>query len=270
MRWNPTPLDEEVESPLAMQHLAASSLGPTTAVWKTESIRRFAANPDAVIESTQERRTYPGAKRVPLPSARSWRMASLWSVLRRRRTVRRFASRPVDLGVLGRLLSAAAGVTGEVPVPGTNGLIQRLRAWPSAGGLYPIELNVALLDGLQVGAYHYDPVDACLEALVEGPLRERLAPAVFAAEGEMAAPVLLVLSAVFERTMRKYGERGYRFVWLDAGHLAQNLLLAATALGLAACPIGGFQEAGVALAMGLDARETVVYLIAVGHPEKRS
>lgn len=265
MRWNPTPLDDVETWPLSMTHLDASKLGPNTGAWRTDPIRRFLDDADAMIESTQARRTYPGAKRIPLPAGRSWRMASLWSVLRRRRTVRRFARRPLDLGLLGRLLGSAAGVTGELPVPGTLDLVQRLRAWPSAGAIYPIELYASILDGPYAGAHHYDPVDSCLETLVDGPIREVLAPSVMTAEEELSAPVVLVLSAVFERTMRKYGERGYRFVWLDAGHLAQNLILAATALGLACCTIGGFHEAGVAQAMRLDSRETVIYLIAVGH-----
>ncbi len=115
------------------------------------------------------------------------------------------------------------------------------------------------------GSYHYDPVDSRLEVLVEGPLRDRISPAILTAAGEGEAPLLLVLAGVPERTLRKYGERGYRFLWLDAGHLAQNLLLAAEALGLGACPIGGFCEDAVARAAGIDPRETVLYVLAVGH-----
>jgi SagB-type dehydrogenase family enzyme len=216
--------------PLAMAHLLNSKLSPSTASWKTASIAEFTSNDDAVMESTQARRVYPSARRIALPRAKPWSGPSIWSCLRRRRTVRAFSKKPVGRKALATLLREAAGVTGEMELPGAR-LVQKLRAWPSAGGLYPVELYPLVLDE---GAYHFDPVEAALEVLVEGPVRERVAPHVF---GELG-PLLVVLTGVPERTMVKYGERGYRLLLLDVGHLSQNLLLAAEGLGLAACPIG--------------------------------
>src|SRR5262245_22738784 len=123
--------------PLSLLHLENSRLTPATGAWKTQSIAAFAANDDAVLASTQARRVYPGAPRIPLPRRAPWRGPSLWSVLRRRRSARSFPKQDVSIRTLGRILTAAAGVTGELPIPGAT-VTQRLRAWPSAGALYPI------------------------------------------------------------------------------------------------------------------------------------
>lgn len=247
--------------PLSMSHLINTKLTPSTAAWRTAPIAEFASNADLVIESTQARRVYPGARRLPVPRSRAWTGPSIWSVLRRRRTVRSFSRRPIPRKLWMRIASEAAGVTGALPVPGTADLRQRLRAWPSAGALYPIELYAVPLDE---GVYHFDPVDSVLEVVAERPVRSDAAPHVLTIADEMSAPLLFVLTGAPERTLRKYGERGYRYLWLDAGHLAQNLLLAAAAVGLGACPIGGFLEDELARALGIDARETILYLIAMG------
>jgi SagB-type dehydrogenase family enzyme len=249
--------------PLAMSHLVNSKLSPATAAWKTAPVAEFLANADAVIESTQARRTYPDARKIPLAAGRGAFGPSIWDVFRKRRTARAFAKREISPKALARLHVGAAGVTEEMPVPGTAGLVQRLRAWPSAGALYPIELYPVLLDG---AACHFDPVASFLEVIDEGPMRARIAPHVLSIAGELDAPLLIVLTGMAERTLTKYGERGYRFLWLDAGHVAQNLVLAATALGLAACPIGGFHDDEIARELGIDRRESVLSLLAIGHP----
>lgn len=245
--------------PLAMSHLENSKLAPSTAGWKTQSIDDFASDPDAVLEATQARRVYPGAPRERLPRPRAW--GGIWTILKRRRTAREFSSKPVPKKTLAALLHGAAGVTGEIPVPGST-VVQCLRAWPSAGALYPIELYAVDASG----AYHFDPVDAVLEQTAAGPMLERLRPSVLTLAREFDAPLAIVLTGVPERVMKKYGERGYRFLWLDAGHLAQNLILAATALGLGVCPIGGFYEDAVRAALSIDPRETPLYLLAMGYP----
>lgn len=247
--------------PLAMSHLVNSKLSPSTAAWKTRCVAEFLADGDRVVESTQARRTYPGTRRIPLDPGRGSWGPDFSRVLASRRSARSFSRRAIEPRTLARLLVGAAGVTGEMPVPGAAGIVQRLRAWPSAGALYPIELYPVLLDG---PACHFDPLEPCLEVLDEGPMRERVAPHVLSYAGELDAPLLLVLTGVPGRVLTKYGERGYRFLWLDAGHLAQNLVLAATALGLAACPIGGFHDDELACALPIDRRESVLYLIAIG------
>lgn len=252
--------------PLSIAHLENTRLAPATAGWRTQSIMEFAANDDAVLESTQARRTYPSARRISVPRGKPWRGPSAWSVLRGRRTARSFSSRRVPMNTIAQVLTAAAGVTGEIAIPGAT-ITQSMRAWPSAGALYPIELYVAALDE---ASYHFDPVDSCLEVLVDAPVRDRVAPHVMTIAEEMSAPLLFVLTAMPERTLRKYGERGYRYLWLDAGHLAQNILLACTAAGVACCPIGGFHEREIGEVLNIDSRETALYLIAAGYQAGRT
>lgn len=251
--------------PLSMAHFENTKLSPNTAVWRTESIAEFMADRDAMFESTQARREYPGAPRVAVRRRKPLLGAPLWKLLRKRRTARAFSRRPLPWSVLERLLDGAAGVTEEIEVPESAGLVQRLRAWPSAGALYPIETYAVLFEGARTGAYHYDPVASCLERLREGVSREEVGPHVVTIGAELEAPALLVLTAMPERTLAKYGERGYRYLWLDLGHLAQNLFLAAGALGLGACPIGGFYEERLRETLGIDRRETPVYLMAIGY-----
>jgi len=151
---------------------------------------------------------------------------------------------------------------------GGQDLTQPVRAAPSGGALYPIETYVAAfeVDGLPPGLYHAHYQDQCLEEVMPGNLKATLAEHLVAGQQQLDAPCWLVLSARWEMPLRKYGERGLRVVLLDAGHLAQNYLLCATALGLAACPIAGFHDDGLTRAMQLDpAAEPVVYAITLGY-----
>ncbi|HFB83733.1 MAG TPA: SagB/ThcOx family dehydrogenase, partial [Thermodesulfatator sp.] len=81
------------------------------------------------------------------------------------------------------------------------------------------------------------------------------------------APVVFIWSAIARRTMSKYGSRGIRYIFMDVAHICQNLLLAAQALGLGACPVGAFFDDEVNQLLGLDGlEETVVYMAPVGIP----
>ena len=111
---------------------------------------------------------------------------------------------------------------------------QRLRAHPSGGALYPIETYLVALavEGLAAGVYHYHAPDNCLEPVSLGARPDQFGPLVLTATARLDAAALVVLSARWEQPIAKYGERSYRVMLLDAGHVAQNLLLVATALGL--------------------------------------
>ena len=178
---------------------------------------------------------------------------SLETALSQRRSVRAFKTRPLTEAELGQLLWAAQGITG-----GSGG-----RTAPSAGALYPLEVYVATADGL----FHYD-VDLHALAVVS---RTDLRLALYEAAGRQTAvgraPAVFVIAAVYERTAVKYGaDRGSRYVHLEAGHAAQNLLLQAVALGLGAVPIGAFDDAGVQAALGSAEDGEPLYLIPVGQP----
>ena len=190
---------------------------------------------------------------------------SLSSLLKSRRSVRRFSDVPMPLGSVGALLSMSAGVT-NVDATGLNA-----RAWPSAGGLFPIDLFVCVrsVESVGRGLHAYDPFSHTLHHVAGEQAWDALVGASVGGEHILPdASLVLIFSVAFWRNSRKYGDRGYRYCLLDAGHLAQNFLLASEALGLGACPIGSFCEKTIDALTGADGvSQSACYLIAVGNPE---
>ncbi len=190
---------------------------------------------------------------TPLPPPGLRGAVSLEEALTRRRSVRDFDDAPLTDQELGQLLWAAQGITDE----------RGHRTAPSAGALYPLEVYVVTAEGV----FHYQPDGHFLLAVSQYDAREALYSAGLRQEAIRCAPATIVIAAVYERTAKKYGtERSPRYVHLEAGHAAQNLLLEAVALGLGAVPIGAFDDRGVQDAVGLDRDEEPLYLIPVGHP----
>jgi len=217
---------------------------------------------EAFGDPRAETKAYPTRPAIELPRhRRSLFAARLDVTLKGRRSERgHFRDAPIPAKALGSLLELSLGPTGE-----------GVRSWPSAGARYPLEAYVVALACEEVpsGLYHYDPFRHSLGHLGECPPKEVLSRLVFAGgpggdRWERAAAAL-VFTAVFERTQAKYGERGYRFVLLEAGHAAQNVLLVACALGLGAVSLGGFCEDGLGDVLGLDRSvESPVYVILLG------
>jgi len=191
---------------------------------------------------------------VPLPSPRLGGPLSLEEALARRRSVRDFSDRPLSVAEVGQLLWAAQGITDPAG----------RRTAPSAGALYPLELYAVTPEGI----LHYDPVGHAVTTLRAGDRRAELASAAWDQDAVAGAAVTFVIAAVHARTEAKYGpQRGARYVLLEAGHAAQNILLEAVALDLGAVPIGAFADDRVAAVLGLPADRAPLYLVAVGHPE---
>ncbi len=187
-----------------------------------------------------------------LPAARAGGV-TLDAAIQRRRSLRELGGPPLTEAELGQLLWAAQGVTGP----------DGLRAAPSAGATYPLELYVATATGL----HHYDPAPHRLVTLATGDLRRALYEAALYQEMVVEAPAVFVFTGFLQRTAGQYGAaRAARYVWLEAGHAAQNLLLEAVALGLGAVPIAAFHDAEVRAALRCAAGEEPLYLVAVGHP----
>lgn len=190
---------------------------------------------------------------LSLPAPRTSGPLSLEQALARRRSVREFSDEPLTREQISQLLWAAQGVTDA----------RGLRTAPSAGALYPLEVYVVTAQG----THHYSPSDHALKLIVAGDRRPELWRAALRQEAVREAPAVFVIAAVYERTERKYGsERTPRYVHLEAGHAAQNLLLQAVALDLGAVPIGAFDDAAVQAALALPADQRPLYLIPVGHP----
>ncbi len=200
-----------------------------------------------------------GAGRSPLPVLRVDRLPHpgnapavyLDAALTARRSHRAFTDRSLTDLEVSRLLWAAQGVTAA-----WGG-----RTAPSAGALYPLELYL-----LTAGSYrHYLPDGHRLELLAERDLRAAVSAAALHQPAVGEAALTIVITAVFARTTRRYGDRGRRYVDMEAGHAAQNALLEAVALGLAAVPIGAFDDRLLAQALRLPSDRAPLYLVAIGH-----
>ena len=184
-----------------------------------------------------------------------------------RRSAREFAPDPVSLDELAGILHAAYGRTHQLLGDAPPGIGPQFRATPSGGGLYPLEVFTLAwrVRGLEPGLYHFDPLRRVLEIVRVGDLTAELASATIYPDPATTCAAFLVVTAVFWRTRFKYGLRGYRFALLEAGHVVQNALLAATALGLASVPLAGFFDARMDALLGLDGvEESTLYAVALG------
>jgi SagB-type dehydrogenase family enzyme len=212
-------------------------------------------------------RTFPGAERLPLTGCDLEVPAPLGETLERRASERVFAGRSMPREFLGKLLFGAYGIRGAKPV---NGGTVWDRPAPSAGGLYPLEFYAVTqqVEDLPNGVFHFDPLARELEVISHRAVSSELASLTIGQEMLADANAVLVIAADFARTMWKYGQRGYRYVWLDAGHAAQNVYLLATALGLAVVSVGGFYDQAVGELIGLPDEERAIYLVCAGLPER--
>jgi SagB-type dehydrogenase family enzyme len=260
---------EPMAFPLSRLYHQESKLSNHKLQQFVEQIVEFGGNAVSTQHATVSFKQYPTREQIDLPrSSRRLGGHRLRDVLRQRRTRRgEFTSRQVNLKQWGTLFEMSCGLTGKIAHPEYPDIIQDLRAWPSAGALYPIELYIASLvtDEIERAWYHYQVQTHRLAKIGPCPSEEQLAQLVYADGLWSNASGLLVLTGNFNRTQQKYGERGYRFLFLDAGHLAQNLLLACEDLGLAAIPLGAFDDDMLAKSLELDTtREAPLYAILVG------
>ncbi|MBN1490209.1 MAG: SagB/ThcOx family dehydrogenase, partial [Phycisphaerae bacterium] len=180
------------------------------------------------------------AKSQPLPPPNLEGKMPLEQAIAKRRSVREFANTAVTLPELGQLCWAGQGITD--PDHG-------YRASPSAGATFPIELLVVSHEGVD----HYQPKDHSLARVLTGDYRRILGEAGLGQKAFTSAPVSIIITAVIERTAGKYRDRAERYCVLEAGHVAQNILLQATSLDLAGVPMGGFDDVKVGKALNLPA-----------------
>lgn len=194
-------------------------------------------------------------QRVKLARPRQDGSISLERCIGQRRSVRSFRDQALTKDELGQLLWAAQGVTG--PDGG--------RTVPSAGALYPLELYIVArnVTSLTAGVYHYLADPHALLLAVPGYPRERLLEAVFDQDWIAAAPACICIAAVFERTTVKYGDRGHGYVYLEAGHAAESMMLQAVALGLATTMVGALSDGEVAQLLRLGPNEIPLCLVPV-------
>ena len=193
---------------------------------------------------------------VQLPEPRLKSEVSLEEALLKRRSIREYANLPLTLEDVSQLLWAAQGITAE-----WGG-----RTAPSAGALYPLEVYLAVgnVENLAAGVYKYKPERHELVKVRDDDVRGELAEAALGQNFVMEAAIDIVIAAVYERTTKKYGDRGVRYTHMEAGHAAQNIYLQATALDLGMVTIGAFYDEQVKDILGMPKIETPLYLIPVG------
>ncbi len=266
--------DDQTRWPLSRLFHLNSTLGSFTKRTFARNIEQFSDEERALTSSEMPVKRYPGRPTVELPPPPSRGGLALRRLLRSRRTRRRFDGKGLNISELGGLLGASSGFTAEVEDLERSGSRLHLRSWPSGGALYPLEVywcDLGRGTDLTKGVYHYRPDIHRLERI--GDLdRSEIWSLLFADNlpNETAAGALLI-SAVWARTQSKYGERGYRIVFLDAGHLGQNVLLVAEDLGLNAVALGGFDDLGLCQLIDVEhwEEECVVHAILLGRSPKK-
>jgi SagB-type dehydrogenase family enzyme len=196
---------------------------------------------------------------VNLPAPQLRGDISLEEALQRRRSVRERSERRISLQQAGQLLWAAQGETDSTG----------LRASPSAGALYPLELYLVAgaVTGLEPGVYQYRADGHRLVKIAPGDHRRALGRAALDQPAVSGAAAVIAIGAVYQRTTGKYGNRGRRYVHMEAGHAAQNVLLQATALGLHSLPTGAFDDATVQSVVAMKDPTRPLYLLPIGRGE---
>ncbi|MGD9108847.1 MAG: SagB/ThcOx family dehydrogenase [Gammaproteobacteria bacterium] len=185
---------------------------------------------------------------VSLPKPAIIQSMNLNEAIQKRRSVRHFIAKPLSAEQISLLLWSAQGITDAR---------RGLRAAPSAGALYPLEVYLVKPDGV----WHYLVRQHALQQVITHDLRKNL----FRAALSQSAPMNIVIAADYARTTVKYGQRGHRYVHMEVGHAAQNILLEAQALGLSAVTIGAFNDSVVNKLLQLPKKQTALYIISVGY-----
>lgn len=206
--------------------------------------------------------TVPGnALALPSPQA-----TPLLLLLQSRESCRQFHQRTMSQATLSTLLAGSYGVSRVFPLP--DSLTALFRTVPSAGALYPLELYIAVenVEGTPDGLHHYNVREHSLEMLKDKAEAASLRGALLTEPFIVNSNLVFYLAAVFKRTQKKYGPRGYRYILLEAGHVAQNICLLAAEQGLGSLCMGGFLDSKLNHLLGLSGdQEAVVYSVAVGH-----
>jgi SagB-type dehydrogenase family enzyme len=233
----------------------------------SKTSRYDAAKSDQFVADTMSRMhealIYQEAQSISLPSPSMLKNTELFEAMRNRTTARPISFGSTDIQDLADLLYYSYGVT---RVSEGDGFSHRFRVVPSAGSLYPLELYVftQTVNNVEPGLYHYNPLLCALETVAQENYSEKLGCCLV--QKELAsASILFAITGLFSRNTFKYGDRGYRFTLIEAGHVCQNMNLVCTALGLTCVNIGGFFDRDVDRLLRLDGvNHSTVYMLAVG------
>jgi len=204
---------------------------------------------------------YLNSKKIRLEPPEALSQITLDEALKKRKSIRNFSEKPITKKQLSYLLWASTGIQ-------RNELGFEFRTAPSAGALYPIETYLVInrVKDISKGVYHYSIRDHFLEELKTGDFSSDISQAALEQDMCKYAAVVFIWTAIFNRSKWKYGERAYRYIYLDAGHIAENLALASTSLGLGNCQIAALFDDEVNDILEVDgANESVIYMSIVGN-----
>jgi len=190
---------------------------------------------------------------IKLPAPATDSSFSVERAINERMSIRSYKDTSLTLKEISQLLWASQGIVAS-----------GRRASPSAGATYPLEIFLVAgkVEGLKPGLYKYINKEHSLELIKEGDLRPALSAAALGQDTLLKAPATLVVAAVFERTRARYGAKAERYVHMEAGHVGENIMLQATALGLGTVPVGAFVDSEVKKLLGI--KEEPLYLFPVG------
>lgn len=253
--WFPDELSEtsfECES----YHLN-SSIDISNAEGYGQYVERVSSNPLISQGWTENTRSQRSGRTLELPPSDEIHLTITQCAVNRKST-ETFSKKPLDLKDLSTVLWHAMGLVGGEQSPKfTN---------PSAGASYSCGCYVAVynVEGANNGIYHFDPVHHYLETVSSSEDAESVRRLVFSEGVADRTGVLLFLTMDLERLLLKYGDRGYRYALIEAGHIGQNICLASAGLGLACTPFGGFFDTEVSRLLQLGMRKNAVYVLAVG------
>lgn len=221
-----------------------------------------------LAQTSQAFKIYRRAPAISLPEDFPVGEVSVEEAITMRRSLREYSGEPIALFDLAKLLFFSNGLT---TAQRSDDVDYFFRAAPSAGALYPVEIYPVVFNvtGLASGIYHYNVRDHALELLRSGDQREALHRCFLFHDLIFTASAVFLSTAVFPRVKAKYGERGYRFSLLEAGHIAQNTCLMATVMSLGCVTLGGFLDDELNQLVGVDGvDEAVVYATAIGVPTR--
>mgnify|MGYP001194365724 FL=1 len=218
------------------------------------------ARPSYSARTAEETAEPASSQIISLPAPSLETEPNFWKVLQQRRSIRDYTPAPLALKELSNLLWATQGLTEKAFSPW-------YRTVPSAGALHPIDTYLVIhrVEGLDPGIYFLNVTDFSLEMKNKGDFSLQIAQAALDQDIAREAAVVFVWVAVIHRSRQKYRQRAYRYIYLDCGHIAQNLYLAATAMGLGCCGIAAFFDDEVNNLIEVDGlEETAIYLASVG------
>jgi SagB-type dehydrogenase family enzyme len=195
---------------------------------------------------------------LPKPSLKG--ALSVEEAIKARRCIRSFKAKPLTMKQLSQILWAAQGITQD------GGF---MRAAPSAGALYPLELFAVVgnnsIEGLKAGVYQYIPASHSMKVLLKNDVRKDIMKAALDQECIAQAPINIIITADYNRTAKKYGGRAVRYVHIEVGHAGENIMLQAISLGLSSVIIGAFYDEKLSFALQLPPELKPLLIIPVGY-----